>query len=67
LQVHDSSGFVYSRQYVADRLRCLGLAELAQEALRELPDPVDTDQLSAWGMRHGVTKDDLVSRMGGSP
>jgi len=36
-------------------------------ALRELPDPVDAGQLESWGMRHGVSKDDLISRMGGSP
>jgi len=27
---------------------------------------VDADQLENWGMRHGVSKDDLISRMGGS-
>jgi hypothetical protein len=62
-----SSNYVYSRQYVAERLRCFGLSELADKALRELPDQVDADQLWAWGMRHGITKDDLISRMGGSP
>ena len=63
----DSRNFVYSRQYVADRLRRQGFPELADLALRELPDPVDVDQIQAWGMRYGVTKDDLISQMGGSP
>ncbi len=58
---------MYSRQYVVERLRHLGLPDLVDKALRELPDQVDTDQLWAWGMRYGVTKDQLISRMGGSP
>jgi hypothetical protein len=45
----------------------MGLPELAEEALRDLPDPVDVDQLGTWGMRHGITRDDVISRMGGSP
>ncbi|HTX83704.1 MAG TPA: hypothetical protein VME44_16075 [Streptosporangiaceae bacterium] len=52
---------------MVDRLRCFGLHDLAEEALHELPDQVDTDQLWTWGMRHGVTKDELISHMGGSP
>jgi hypothetical protein len=59
--------YVYSKLYVADMLRRLGLPELADVALRELPDSVDVDQLENWGMRHGVSKDDLISNMGGSP
>ena len=59
--------YVYSRLYVAGMLRRQGFPELADVALRELPDPVDAEQLESWGMRHGVSKDDLISRMGGSP
>jgi len=62
-----SRNYTYSRQYVADRLRLQGFPELADVALRELPDPVDVEQLESWGMRYGVTKDDLISHMGGSP
>lgn len=62
-----SRNYVYSRQYVADRLRRQGFPELADLAMRELPDPVDVEQIQAWGMRYGVTEDDLISRMGGSP
>jgi hypothetical protein len=58
---------MYSRQYVADGLRLLGYPVLADMALRDLPDPVDSDQLENWGMRYGITKDDVISRMGGSP
>ncbi len=62
-----SRNYIYSRQYVADRLRRQGFPELADVALRELPDPVDTGQLETWGTRHGISKDDLISSMGGSP
>jgi hypothetical protein len=65
--MQNSRNYVYSREYVASRLRCFGLHELAEVALRELPEQIDTDQLWAWGMRHGVTKDELISQMGGSP
>ncbi len=65
--MQDGRNYLYSREYVADRLRSQGFPELADAALRELPDPVDVDQIEAWGMRYGVTKDDLISRMGGSP
>jgi hypothetical protein len=55
------------RQAVADTLRKMGLTEEADEALRTLPDPVDLDQLSGFCNRLGIYRDDLVSRMGGSP
>jgi len=58
---------VYRRQDIVDGLRRMGLPEVAEEALRDLPDPVDVDQLGIWGMRHGITRDDVISRMGGSP
>ncbi len=57
----------YSRQHVVNLLRRAGMPELADEASRDLPDPVDTDKLSEWGMQHGVSRDDLVSYFGGSP
>jgi hypothetical protein len=57
----------YSRQHVIDLLNRMGYTQLAEEASRVLPDPVDLDQLSAWGMQHGLTHDDLITQMGGSP
>ena len=57
-----------SRQYVVDVLNRLGYKELADEASRDLPDPVDVDQLPTWFMQRGYSWDnDVVSRMGGSP
>ena len=57
----------YSRQHVIDLLNRLGYAHLAQEASRVLPDPVDANRVAEWGVEHGLTYDDLVSQMGGSP
>jgi hypothetical protein len=57
----------YSRQYVVDSLRHLGYRQMADEASQELPDPVDLDELQEWSLRHGLTRDVLISRMGGSP
>jgi hypothetical protein len=57
----------YTRQEVSDMLRKAGLVAAADEALRELPDPVDLDQAQEWGMRRGITRDLLVDWTGGSP
>jgi hypothetical protein len=57
----------YSRQHVVDLLRSSGWSDLADEASRVLPDPVDVDRLVAWGASNGLSHDDLVSRFGGSP
>jgi hypothetical protein len=57
----------YSRQHVVNLLNRLGHAQLAQDAARDLPDPVDADQAATWGQQHGLTYDDLISQMGGSP
>jgi hypothetical protein len=57
----------YSRQHVIDLLNRLGYPQLAEEALLVLPDPADIDKVSAWLMKHGLTRDEFISRMGGSP
>jgi hypothetical protein len=57
----------YARQEIVENLRRTGYTELADEALRVLPDPVDIDQLIAFTQSHGVNRDDLISEMGGSP
>ena len=56
-----------SRQYVVDELNRLGYGELAAEASRDLPDPVGTNRLAEWCLQHGLPKDEVISRMGGSP
>ena len=57
----------YSKQEVVALMRRTGYTELADEAERVLPDPVDLDQLEAFARQHGVSKDDIISEMGGSP
>lgn len=57
----------YSRQAVVDMLRNAGFREIADEAMRELPDPVDIEHAQEWGRQRGITRDALISAMGGSP
>ena len=57
----------YSRQWVVDTLRRLGYRKEADEALRVLPDDMDLKRLQEFGDRHGISRDELTSRMGGSP
>ena len=57
----------YSRQWVADTLRRNGYPQEADEALRVLPEEVDRRQLEEFSDQHGISRDELVSRMGGSP
>jgi hypothetical protein len=40
---------------------------MADEALRDLPDPVDSEQVAAWAVPYGINMGELVSRVGGSP
>jgi hypothetical protein len=35
--------------------------------MRDLPDPVDLDHVQDWGIQRGITRDVLISQMGGSP
>ncbi|HUB41153.1 MAG TPA: hypothetical protein VMA72_20110 [Streptosporangiaceae bacterium] len=57
----------YRKQHVIDLLNRQGYSQLAEEAQRVLPDPVDVDRLAEWAIKHGLTRDGLISRMGGSP
>jgi hypothetical protein len=57
----------YSRQWVADNLRRLGYEQEADEALRDLPEEMDRQELERWADQRGISRDELISRMGGSP
>ena len=57
----------YSRQWVADTLRHLGFTQAADDALRDLPEEIDAQQLREFGDQHGIGSDTLTERMGGSP
>ena len=56
-----------SRQEIVRVLRMSGFADVADEVLERLPDPVDLDDLEGFLAPYGVTKDQVISRMGGSP
>ena len=56
-----------TRQHVVDLLRMAALPDLAQEALRALPDPVEYTHAERFLAQYGLTKDELISRRGGSP
>jgi hypothetical protein len=55
------------RQEVIAVLMRAGLPDLAAKAEAELPDPVSDEELEKFGRRQGVSRDWLISRMGGSP
>jgi hypothetical protein len=52
---------------VVDILRAAGLRELAEEARRVLPDPVEYERAARYLAEYSITKDELISLMGGSP
>lgn len=57
----------YSRQWLVETLRHIGYPQVAEDALRDLPDEIELEQLEEFGDRHGISRDELISRMGGSP
>lgn len=57
----------FTRQDVVDILRRTGYTQAAAEAMRVLPEPVDREVVDRWASQYGITIDELISRMGGSP
>jgi len=57
---------VYTREKVAQVLR-IHHPELADEALRSLPERVDAEELWRFANKHGISLDLLMNEMGGSP
>jgi len=55
-----------NRKHVVDMLRKAGLPEVADDAQRELPDPVDSEQVAVWAVPYGINMGELIDRMGGS-
>jgi hypothetical protein len=55
------------RQHVIDILRKAGLPDVAADVDQLLPDPIDYDDAASFLARYGISKDELISRMGGSP
>lgn len=56
-----------SRQQLVDVLRRTGYPDLADAAAKGLPDPVDLDEGVKFLEPYGITRDVLISRLGGSP
>jgi hypothetical protein len=56
-----------AKREIVELLRRAGDPEVAEEADRSLPDPVELEIAAEFGMRYGITRDELISRMGGSP
>jgi hypothetical protein len=55
-----------TRQHVVDILRTAGLPQEADEVIRSLPEQVDFERAAQFLQRYGITKDELISRRGGS-
>jgi hypothetical protein len=56
-----------TRQHVVEVLRTAGMPEVADEANRSLPEELDLERAQEFLAPYGITKDALISRMGGSP
>ena len=55
------------RQWFVNTLRNLGYTEAADAAARELPDPVSMEELKKFADRYAISRDEVMSQMGGSP
>jgi hypothetical protein len=55
------------RQWLVDTLRRLGYTEAADDAVRDLPDPVSLEEVTKFADRYGISRDEVISQMGGSP
>ena len=56
-----------AKREIVEMLRRAGLPKAADEADRSLPDRVELERAQEFGARYGITRDELISRMGGSP
>lgn len=55
------------RQWLVNMLRNAGYPKAAEEAEQQLPDPVTMEQVQEFAARHGISRDEITSQMGGSP
>lgn len=57
-----------TKRYVVALLQRAGLREAAEDAERSLPDRIELEDAQKFGFeRFGITRDELISRLGGSP
>jgi hypothetical protein len=57
----------HDRQWLVDTLRRLGYTQAAEDAARELPEQVSLEEVEKFADRYGISRDEVISRMGGSP
>jgi hypothetical protein len=57
----------YSSDHFAHTLRRTGFSDIADEAVHVLPDPVGSEQIGSFLAPYGITLDEIINRMGGSP
>jgi hypothetical protein len=61
------AGFMpYDRLWLIDLLRSLGYTGAADDAAR-LPDQLSLEQLREFADQHGISRDEITDRLGGSP
>jgi hypothetical protein len=56
-----------SRQQIVTMLRRAGMEDAVADALAILPDQVGASEAMVFCTEHGLSKESLVDRMGGSP
>ncbi|MCU1362760.1 MAG: hypothetical protein JWM55_588 [Acidimicrobiaceae bacterium] len=56
----------YNRQQIIFTLHRAGFNDAAKGAETELPEEVDIDTLETWSAKYGITRDAIVSQIGGS-
>ena len=54
------------KQWFVDTLRRLGYPEAAGRR-RKLPDPVSAEEIRKFTDRYNISRDEVMSQMGGSP
>ena len=55
------------RQWFVQTLRRLGYTEAAEAAERELPMRVSLEEITKFADRYNISRDEVISQMGGSP
>lgn len=56
-----------SRQQIVTMLRRAGMEDAAADAIATLPDQVGASEAVEFCTAHGLSKESLMNRMGGSP
>ena len=55
------------KRWFTNTLRRLGYTEAAETAERELPDRISLEELTKFADRYNISRDEVMSQMGGSP